>query len=100
MYVASGSDDTVPDKYLQNLPIADSGVLTAFAECEGIHFTVVDLEAPLVIGIVGPFRAEGLRIFEPTEIVAQPEPLKNSVKAFMHRRGIPTAKYQTFSDAA
>lgn len=100
VYVAPGDGGTALDKRLQNLPITDPEVLAAFAEREGIHFTVVGPEAPLAAGIVDLFRAKGLRIFGPTKAAAQLESSKDFAKAFMHRHGIPTAKYQTFSDAA
>ncbi|KMW48832.1 phosphoribosylamine--glycine ligase [Ralstonia insidiosa] len=100
VYVAPGNGGTALDKRLQNLPITDPEVLAAFAEREGIHFTVVGPEAPLAAGIVDLFRSKGLRIFGPTKAAAQLESSKDFAKAFMHRHGIPTAKYQTFSDAA
>ena len=96
---ARGNGGTALDKRLQNLPITDPEVLAAFAKREGIHFTVVGPEAPLAAGIVDLFRAKGLRIFGPTKAAAQLESSKDFAKAFMHRHGIPTAKYQTFSDA-
>ena len=99
VYVAPGNGGTALDKRLQNLPITDPEVLAAFAKREGIHFTVVGPEAPLAAGIVDLFRAKGLRIFGPTKAAAQLESSKDFAKAFMHRHGIPTAKYQTFSDA-
>ena len=100
VYVAPGNGGTALDKRLQNLPITDPEVLAAFAEREGIHFTVVGPEAPLAAGIVDLFRSKGLRIFGPTKAAAQLESSKDFAKAFMHRHGIPTAKYQTFSDAS
>ncbi|MCO5401314.1 phosphoribosylamine--glycine ligase [Ralstonia soli] len=100
VYVAPGNGGTALDKRLQNLPITDPEVLAAFAEREGIHFTVVGPEAPLAAGIVDLFRAKGLRIFGPTKAAAQLESSKDFAKAFMQRHGIPTAKYQTFSGAA
>ena len=100
VYVAPGNGGTALDKRLQNLPITDPEVLAAFAEREGIHFTVVGPEAPLAAGIVDLFRSKGLRIFGPTQAAAQLESSKDFAKAFMHRHGIPTAKYQTFGDAA
>ncbi len=100
VYVAPGNGGTALDKRLQNLPITDPEVLAAFAEREGIHFTVVGPEAPLAAGIVDLFRAKGLRIFGPTKAAAQLVSSKDFAKAFMHRHGFPTAKYQTFSDAA
>ncbi|MCD9228389.1 phosphoribosylamine--glycine ligase [Ralstonia pseudosolanacearum] len=100
VYVAPGNGGTALDKRLQNVPITDPEVLAAFAEREGVHFTVVGPEAPLAAGIVDLFRAKGLRIFGPTRAAAQLESSKDFAKAFMQRHGIPTAKYQTFGNAA
>ncbi|WER46820.1 phosphoribosylamine--glycine ligase [Cupriavidus sp. WKF15] len=100
VYVAPGNGGTALDKRLQNVPLTDPEVLAAFAEREGVAFTVVGPEAPLAAGIVDVFRAKGLRIFGPTQAAAQLESSKDFAKAFMHRHGIPTAAYQTFSDAA
>jgi phosphoribosylamine--glycine ligase len=100
VYVAPGNGGTALDKRLQNVPLTDPEVLAAFAEREGVQFTVVGPEAPLAAGIVDVFRAKGLRIFGPTRAAAQLESSKDFAKAFMHRHGIPTAAYQTFADAA
>ncbi|QYY30741.1 phosphoribosylamine--glycine ligase [Cupriavidus pinatubonensis] len=100
VYVAPGNGGTALDKRLQNVPLTDPEVLAAFAEREGVAFTVVGPEAPLAAGIVDVFRGKGLRIFGPTKAAAQLESSKDFAKAFMHRHGIPTAAYQTFSDAA
>lgn len=100
VYVAPGNGGTALDKRLQNVPLTDPEVIAAFAEREGVAFTVVGPEAPLAAGIVDIFRAKGLRIFGPTQAAAQLESSKDFAKAFMHRHGIPTAAYQTFADAA
>lgn len=99
VYVAPGNGGTALDKRLQNVPITDLDVLVAFAKRENVHFTVVGPEAPLAAGIVDRFRAEGLKIFGPTQAAAQLESSKDFAKAFMHRHGIPTAAYQTFTSA-
>ena len=49
--------------------------------------------------MVDEFRAHGLRIFGPTQAAAQLESSKAFSKAFMKRHGIPTADYETFTDA-
>jgi phosphoribosylamine--glycine ligase len=49
---------------------------------------------------VNIFRARGLRIFGPTQEAAQLESSKDFAKAFMQRHHIPTAAYQSFTDAA
>ncbi|MEY3062798.1 MAG: Phosphoribosylamine--glycine ligase, partial [Pseudomonadota bacterium] len=56
--------------------------------------------APLAAGIVDEFRAHAMKIFGPTKAAAQLESSKAFSKAFMHRHGIPTALYETFTDAA
>jgi phosphoribosylamine---glycine ligase len=71
----------------------------ALAKNEKVGMTVVGPEAPLAAGVVDAFRAEGLKIFGPTKAAAQLESSKDFAKAFMKRHGIPTADYQTFTDA-
>ena len=61
---------------------------------------MVGPEAPLAAGVVDVFRARGLRIFGPTQAAAQLESSKAFAKDFMKRHGIPTAAYETFTDAA
>jgi len=103
VYVAPGNGGTATAKQtvagIQNLPISDLQELADFAEREKIHLTVVGPEAPLAAGIVNVFRNHGLRIFGPTQLAAQLESSKDFSKAFMKRHGIPTAEYQTFSNA-
>jgi phosphoribosylamine--glycine ligase len=53
----------------------------------------------LAAGVVDEFREHGLRIFGPTQAAAQLESSKAFSKAFMKRHGIPTAEYDTFTDA-
>ncbi|MCA3158954.1 MAG: phosphoribosylamine--glycine ligase [Burkholderiales bacterium] len=100
VYVAPGNAGTALDKRMQNLPITQVKELAKFAQREKIDLTVVGPEAPLAAGIVDLFREQGLRIFGPTQAAAQLESSKDFAKSFMQRHGIPTAEYQTFSDAA
>ena len=100
VYVAPGNGGTAKDKHLVNVPITDLAVLRQWALDNGIGLTLVGPEAPLAAGIVDDFRAHGLRIFGPTQAAAQLESSKAFSKAFMQRHGIPTAEFETFSDAA
>jgi len=100
VYVAPGNGGTAREPGLRNLAVTDLGELADFAQREQIAFTVVGPEAPLAAGIVDLFRARGLRIFGPTRAAAQLESSKDFAKAFMKRHGIPTAGYETFTDAA
>jgi len=85
---------------LENLPITDLAALADFAAQNQIALTVVGPEAPLAAGVVDLFQARGLKIFGPRQAAAQLESSKDFAKAFMTRHGIPTARYQTFTDAA
>lgn len=55
--------------------------------------TIVGPEAPLVAGIVDPFRAQGRPIIGPTQEAARLEASKIHSKELMHRVGIPTARF-------
>ncbi len=100
VYVAPGNGGTARDARLKNVDISDPVALADFVLAEHIGLTVVGPEAPLAAGIVNLFRARGLKIFGATREAAQLESSKDFAKAFMQRHGIPTAKYQSFTDAA
>ncbi len=100
VYVAPGNAGTALEDGIENLPLTAIADLVAFARDEQIHATIVGPEAPLAAGIVDAFRAEDLRIFGPSQAAAQLESSKDFAKRFMTRHHIPTAKFQTFADAA
>ena len=100
VFVAPGNAGTARDAQLHNLPITDKVALRQWAQQQGIALTVVGPEAPLAAGVVDEFRAHGLAIFGPTQAAAQLESSKAFSKAFMQRHGIPTAAFDTFTDAA
>jgi phosphoribosylamine---glycine ligase len=99
VYVAPGNGGTALDSRLENIAITDVQKLREWAMREKIALTVVGPEQPLAAGIVDEFRSHGLRIFGPTQAAAQLESSKAFSKAFMKRHGIPTAEYETFTDA-
>ena len=100
VYVAPGNGGTARDPNLFDVPITEVKALREWAQQEKIDLTVVGPEAPLASGIVDEFRAHSMKIFGPTKAAAQLESSKAFSKAFMHRHGIPTALYETFTDAA
>ena len=99
IYVAPGNGGTHRDVNLVNVAISDIRQLREWAQLEKIELTVVGPEGPLAAGVVDEFRAHGMRIFGPTQAAAQLESSKAFSKAFMKRHGIPTAAYETFTDA-
>jgi len=98
VYVAPGNGGTARDPNLVDVPITDVKALREWAQQEKIELTVVGPESPLAAGVVDEFRAHNMRIFGPTKAAAQLESSKAFSKAFMHRHGIPTAIYETFTD--
>jgi len=98
--VAPGNGGTALDARLRNVPVTDVLALADHARDAGVGLTVVGPEAPLAAGVVDAFRQRGLRIVGPTQAAAQLESSKAYAKAFMQRHGIPTARHETFSDAA
>jgi phosphoribosylamine--glycine ligase len=98
VFVAPGNAGTARDADLRNLALTDKVALREWVQANGIGLTVVGPEAPLAAGVVDEFRAHGLAIFGPTRAAAQLESSKAFSKAFMERHGIPTARYQSFTD--
>lgn len=99
VFVAPGNAGTALEPGLENDPASSVAEWIALVRREEIALTVVGPEAPLAAGVVDAFRAEGLPIFGPTKACAQLESSKDFAKQFLVRHNIPTAKYQTFSDA-
>jgi phosphoribosylamine--glycine ligase len=97
--VAPGNGGTAREPGVENVPITDPGELADFAAREAVQLTVVGPEAPLAAGVVDSFRARGLRIFGPTRAAAQLESSKAFAKSFLFRHRIPTAGYQSFTEA-
>jgi phosphoribosylamine---glycine ligase len=100
VFVAPGNGGTERDTTLTNLNITEPKALCKWAQAQGIALTVVGPEAPLAAGVVDEFRAQGLRIFGPTQAAAQLESSKAFSKAFMKRHSIPTAAYESFTNPA
>ena len=79
------------------IPMTDLHGLLEFARRQNIDLTVVGPEQPLALGIVDLFDQYRLRIFGPSRDASQLEWSKAYAKSFMQRHGIPTARYQAFS---
>ncbi|TDR30900.1 phosphoribosylamine--glycine ligase [Hydromonas duriensis] len=100
VFVAPGNAGTARLQKTQNITQVDNAALVKFAQDNDVVLTVVGPEAPLAKGVVNAFRTADLAIFGPTQEAAQLESSKAFSKAFMLRHAIPTAAYDTFTDAA
>ena len=99
VYVAPGNAGVAMTPGLKNIAITDFSELANWAIDQEIEYTVVGPDAALAAGVVDYFESCGLKIFGPTKAAAELEWSKDFAKAFMKRHNIPTAAYQTFSDA-
>lgn len=97
--VAPGNAGTAREPKVRNVAI-DAMQLESLADLaarEGVAFTLVGPEAPLVAGIVDVFAARGLPCFGPRKTQAQLEGSKAFTKEFLARHNIPTAGYRRFT---
>ena len=96
IYCANGNAGISRIARVVDIPPTSVDQLAEFALGEGIDFTVVGPEAPLVKGIVDRFKEKGLSIFGPDSKGALLEGSKAFAKEFMRRHGVPTADYRVF----
>ncbi|MFF5996479.1 phosphoribosylamine--glycine ligase [Lysinibacillus sp. KU-BSD001] len=99
VFVAPGNDGMKRDAEVVAIDGLDFAALTTFAKENAIDLTFVGPEQPLAAGIVDHFQAEGLTIFGPTQAAAQIEGSKSYAKEIMKKYNIPTAAYETFTEA-
>ena len=101
VFVAPGNAGTGSEPDMENVAIdvEDFPGLIEFARDNHIGLTIVGPEGPLVSGIVDAFQSHGLKCFGPSREAAQLEGSKTFTKEFLARHHIPTAEYQSFTDA-
>lgn len=78
----------------------DIGGIVGFAQENKIDYAVVAPDDPLVLGCVDALNEVGIPCFGPNKAAAIIEGSKVFSKNLMRKYGIPTAKYETFDDAA
>lgn len=101
LYVAPGNGGTANiARNVKDLNAEDAQAVLAFAQAHNIELVVIGPEAPLVAGVADLLREAGIPVFGPDAQGAQLEGSKTYSKRFMDANGIPTARYQSFTDAA
>ena len=101
LYVAPGNGGTANiARNVKDLNAEDAQAVLAFAQAHNIELVVIGPEAPLVAGVADVLREAGIPVFGPDAQGAQLEGSKTYSKRFMDVNGIPTARYQSFTDAA
>lgn len=85
---------------IDDISITDNAALVDFAKAKDVSLVVVGPEVPLANGAVDAFSAAGIKAFGPTKLAAAIEGSKAFSKDLMKKYGIPTAKYEVFTEAA
>jgi phosphoribosylamine--glycine ligase len=99
IYCAPGNAGIAEYAELVDIGAMELEKLADFAEKEGIDFTIIGMDDPLVAGIVDVFEARGLRVFGPRKNAAILEGSKAFSKDLMKKYDIPTAGYENFDNA-
>ena len=100
LFVAPGNPGIAPLAELVPIGAGDIAALAAFARDNAIDLVVPGPEAPLVAGITDALAAAGVACCGPSAAAAQLEGSKAFTKELADAAGIPTARWERFTDAA
>ena len=76
----------------------DIDAVVSFAKDNGVDLAVIGPENPLVAGVADALREAGISVYGPNAAEAQLEGSKEYAKEFMTKAGIPTARYESFTE--
>ena len=100
IFAAPGNGGIAKDATCVNIGALEIEKLVAFAVENHIDYAVVAPDDPLVLGCVDAMEEKGIPCFGPRKNAAIIEGSKVFAKDLMKKYGIPTAKYETFDNAA
>ena len=98
IYALPGNGGIADDAVCVNIGAKDIDGIVGFAKENGIDYAIVAPDDPLVLGAVDALNAVGIPCFGPNKAAAIIEGSKTFSKNLMKKYGIPTAKYEAFSD--
>ena len=98
VFCAPGNAGIARSARCEPVAAADKSGLIRFAGAQKIDLTIVGPEAPLAEGLADDFERQGLKVLGPGSSGARIESDKAFAKELMVAAGIPTARFQTFTD--
>ena len=100
VYALPGNGGIARDAVCVPIPASDVEAVARFAAEKQVDYAVVAPDDPLVLGCVDLLEKQGIPCFGPRKNAAIIEGSKVFSKNLMKKYGIPTASYETFTDAA
>ena len=98
VYALPGNGGIASDATCVPIAATDIDKIVEFAASNAIDYAVVAPDDPLVLGCVDALEAKGIPCFGPRANAAIIEGSKVFAKNMMKKYGIPTARYEVFSD--
>ncbi|MBR6916623.1 MAG: phosphoribosylamine--glycine ligase [Clostridia bacterium] len=98
IYALPGNGGIAADASCVDIAATDIDSIVTYAYENKIDYTVVAPDDPLALGAVDALEAHGIPCFGPDKAAATIESSKVFAKDLMKKYGIPTAKYQVFTD--
>ena len=98
IYALPGNGGIAADAECVNIAATDIDGIVRFAYENGVDYAVVTPDDPLVLGCVDALEAHGIPCFGPRKNAAIIEGSKVFSKNLMKKYGIPTARYEVFSN--
>ena len=99
IYAIAGNGGIAADAECVAIGVKDIQRIVEFAVANKIDYAVVAPDDPLVLGAVDALSEAGIPCFGPNKKAAIIEGSKVFSKDLMKKYGIPTAKYEVFTDA-
>lgn len=100
IYASPGNGGIARDAVCTGIGATYVSAILDFARNNGIDFSVVAPDDPLVLGLVDELEKIGIPCFGPNKAAAIIEGSKVFSKNLMKKYSIPTAGYEVFTDAA
>ncbi len=99
IYALPGNGGIEQDAICVDMSQSDFPNIGKFCRENQVDLVVVGPEQPLVEGITNFLENQGIKVFGPSKAAAALEGSKDFMKEVVTKYGVPTAAYQTFTDA-